>query len=122
MGLQGTIRAILDSSASRALVITPKPLASVSKLIMEIAKSELLKSGLQHEQIEEKCRSSLDRVMLSVVFDIDAIWPTISELLQPCVTVASPSIALEEQNTSSHKPDQYITAAEIQDSEDEDLS
>lgn len=121
MGLQGTIRAILDSSASRVLVITPKPLASISKLIMDITKSQLSRSGLDHTHIEEKSRASLDRVMLSLVFDIDGIWPTISELLQTGVAVASPSIALEGGATNSHKPNQYISAAEIQDSEDEDL-
>ncbi|OAR02803.1 hypothetical protein LLEC1_00209 [Akanthomyces lecanii] len=122
MGLQGTIRAILHGSASRVLVITPKPLASVSKLIMDIAKSELSKSGLPPARIEEKCRTSLDRVMLSVVFDIDGIWPTISELLQPRVAVASSPVTLEEENSSSHIPGRYMPPVEIQDSDDEALS
>ncbi len=94
----------------------------MSKLIVDIAKSELSNCGLDHAQIQDKCRASLDSVLLSVVFDIDGIWQTISELLQPRATVASPSFTTKEGSTSSLNPERYMPAAEIQDSEDEDLS
>lgn len=76
-------KAILDGSAKQALVITPKSQASISRLIMDIVRSELSRTNLPPASIQQKCLASLERIMLSVVFDTDGLWQTVSELQTP---------------------------------------
>ncbi|EGX95083.1 hypothetical protein CCM_03355 [Cordyceps militaris CM01] len=71
---------------------------------------------------EQKCRAGLDSVMLSVVFDIDGIWQTLSELLQPLVAATSSSPVIHhEGHIGSLERNRMIPTTEIQDSEDEDI-
>ncbi|KAM3426877.1 hypothetical protein MY4824_009766 [Beauveria thailandica] len=122
MGLQSMIRAILDGSANRALVITPKPLASVTELIVGILKSELSNYELDPAKIQEKCDTSLEGVMLSVVFDIDGIWQTLAELLQPSIPGTPASVNLEEGIMNGLNTERDLPSMEVHDSEDEGMS
>ncbi|KAH8711136.1 hypothetical protein HC256_007951 [Beauveria bassiana] len=122
MGLQSMIRAILDGSVNRALVITPKPLASVTKLIVGILKSELSNYELDPAKLQEKCHTSLEGVMLSVVFDIDGIWQTLAELLQPGNRGTPASVELEEGITNGLNTERDSPNMEIHDSKDEGMS
>lgn len=118
MGLQVVMKAILGGSIKRALVVTPKPLASVSNFLMDIARSELSQTSIDSETIEQRCRSSLESVMLSVVFNLDGLWQTLSEfqLLDTDSHIQEPKLR-DFGNKSTD-----IKTPEIQDSDDEELS
>lgn len=122
MGLQGMIKSILDDSVKRALVITPKPLSYISKFIMNVARSELSHSGLEDAESRRRCRAILDSVMLSVVFDIDGVWQTLSELLRSETSMASTSEYNDTGDSKAKKARNDDPVAEIRDSEDEELS
>lgn len=113
---------ILNGSVSRGLVITPKPLAPMSGLIMDIIKSELSRSGRDLSDISRQCLAALDSVMLSLVFDVDGLWQTLSDLEPPAGTSITTSTPSEAAPETKIKPLNGSPESEIRDSDDEELS
>lgn len=93
-------KAILDGSAKHALVITPKSQASISRLIIDIMRSELSRTNPAPASIQQSCLASLELITLSVVFDTDGLWQTVSELQTPGIRYSRCSNASKDHKSA----------------------
>lgn len=85
LGLQVLICALCSDTASRALVITPKPASVLLAGLRDGIRAELAsRSGgddaVPVEAMAARTRECLDRVMLSCVFDMDGLWEVLADL------------------------------------------
>ena len=125
MGLQFLVRSICDGQARRALVITPKPAASILGRLQHVVEAELRARDVAQVHAPRRVRECLDRVMLSCVFDLDGLWEVLADLDAPPPSVGDEEMGHAQQDVPSNSaPSQASSSplssiAEIQDSEDE---
>lgn len=78
-------------------------------------RAELRERGVADEEARVKTRAYLDRVMLSVVFDLDGLWEVLADLDRP-----EEAVAKEEETKTVEEEEEEI--ADSQDEDDEPLS
>ncbi|KAK2590226.1 hypothetical protein QQS21_012087, partial [Conoideocrella luteorostrata] len=122
------------SSSFKALLITPRPVGELLRSLRNSLGVEVARRrGLGSEEKGEGRRivkDSLDRVMLSCVFDMDGLWEVLADLDDGhprSEFVAEPGekaqLSQPENTTSKDEHDTQqggLPVLEIQDSEDED--
>ena len=126
------VKSLCENRAKAALIITPKPYSAVAQLLKNMITTELLASQHIFSDVQRWARQSLDKVLLSSVFDMDGVWQSLVELdskdkdsreqqpLYDALNVGKPPSS--SSSSSSSKVDVVIEKNQIEDSDDDQLS
>lgn len=121
------VKSLCQNTAKTALIITPKPYSSLAQILKNMITNELRASQHVFPGVQRLARQSLDKVMLSSVFDIDGVWQSLAELdgkhtgsrEQQSLYDAQ---TIKKASSGSRKIDMVIEKNQIEDSDDDQLS
>lgn len=93
MGLQMLALGLCEGSVGKGMVITPRPVMGIVGELRDAVRREIERQDCEEnegsnvkekgQEMKEKTRTCLDRVMLSQVFDVDGLWEVLAELDEP---------------------------------------
>ncbi|RFU80873.1 hypothetical protein TARUN_1349 [Trichoderma arundinaceum] len=115
LGLQVLVCSLLDKSAQKVQIVTPKPPSTIVVLLKNGITAELRARGVTAlDDIAAQRRDCLDRIMLSRVFDMDGLSEVLADLDAPAAATAPvmEEDALKKQVVADAQPAEETLAAQ----------
>ncbi|KAM5346543.1 hypothetical protein ACJ41O_009548 [Fusarium nematophilum] len=120
LGLQTLAHSLCDERITTGLVVTPKPASVMLAGLRDAVKAELKERGVGEGQARARLRDSLERVMLSCVFDLDGLWEVLADLDRPEEEEEHREQEQELEPEQDGESEVEERVEEIQDSQDDD--